>query len=64
MVRVGASKLASTVGRAAEPLLRWQVCTCRQPAHTPVRRPQKEFSKTLAIAPGLVYIGSEQMFIF
>lgn len=25
---------------------------------------RKEFSKTLAIAPGLVYISSEQMFIF
>ena len=63
MVRVGASKLVSTVGRAAAPLLRWQVCTCRQRARTPAPRPQKDFSKTLAISVVCLYIGSEHMFL-
>ena len=55
MVRVGASKLVSTVGRAAAPLLRWQVCTCRQRANI-------QHSKEGALVDALVITGASLMF--
>ena len=60
MVRAGASKLASTVGRAAT-----EVAGVHLPAASPhsCTAPQKDFSKTLAIPVVCLYIGSEHMFL-